>query len=136
MDAWSDFLGSNAYLLYLQARAGLQPGDPVAYANSAGNFQVWTGNYLNYMVPKTNGLNSSVWTPAYVNRVYSTGLWTLVKNWELNQEFGLEGMAQAIFTNPKAEARAWYSEFPFLASPNMLKIPQGAAGLDNGTVPT
>ncbi len=48
----------------------------------------------------------------------------------------MEGMAQSVFTNPKSEARAWYSQFPFLASPNMLKIPQGSAGLDNGSVQT
>jgi len=136
MDAWNDFLSSNAYLLYLQTRAGLRPGDPVAYANNIFNFQNWAGNYGNYIATKTNGLHPSVWTPAYVNQVYSTGLWTLVKNWELNQEFGLEGMARAMFTNPKADSRAWYSNFPFLASPNMLKIPVGAAGLDNGRVNT
>src|SRR5580704_17863365 len=45
-------------------------------------------------------------------------------------------MARNVFTNPKAEARAWYSQFPFFAAPNMLRIPQDSAGLDNGKIQT
>jgi hypothetical protein len=44
-------------------------------------------------------------------------------------------MAQTVFLNPKAESRAWYSEFPFLTSPNMLHIPT-SVGIDNGRIQT
>ncbi|HEX6895094.1 MAG TPA: hypothetical protein VF146_07460, partial [Bryobacteraceae bacterium] len=137
MDAWSDFATAKFYQEYLQARSILVPGSPTAYQSAVSlDLSTWGGDYLNFLYPKTNNQPLSVWTPTYVNQVYSTALWTLVKSWELNQEFGLEGMARTVFTNPKAEARAWYSSYPFLASPNMLKIPRGAAGLDNGTLPT
>jgi hypothetical protein len=59
----------------------------------------------------------------------------MVKSWELNHEFALEDMARTVFLNPAADSRAWYSEFPFLASPNMLHIPP-SVGLDNGRVET
>ena len=55
----------------------------------------------------------------------------MVKQWEINQEFGLEAMPQAIYGS-KAESRAWYGNRPFFTSPNMLHIPPGS-GLGNGT---
>jgi len=136
MDAWPDFLTSDINTRYSQIRSILVPGNATSYVDASGDFMEWGGDYLVFITPKTNGLPSSTWTPTYVNQVYSTPLWLMVKNWELNQEFQLEGMAQAIFTNPKAEPRAWLSEFPFLSSPNMLHIPPGTPGLDNGSLQT
>jgi hypothetical protein len=95
----------------------------------------WGGDYNVFIMPKETAV-ASAWTPTYVNQVYSVPLWLMVKNWELNQEFQLEGMAQAVFTNPKAEPRAWLSEFAFLSSPNMLHIPPATPGLDNGNLQT
>lgn len=130
-DAWPDFATSQFAADYNTLRGMLQPGSATAYANAAGMFNQWTGDYGTFETPKTTsaGLN---WTPTYIQQVFSIPLWAMVKSWELNQEFGLEGMAQTVFTNPKAEPRAWLSEFPFLTSPNMLQIPKGVPGLGNG----
>ncbi len=136
MDAWPDFAASGLNARYSQLRGELRPGDAAAYAAAKQSFMAWGGDYLSFIIPKTNRLPRSTWTPAYVSQVYSTPLWLMVKNWELNQEFGLDGMPHALFTNPKAESRAWFSEFPFFSSPNMLHIPPGAAGLDNGNIKT
>ncbi len=135
MDAWPDFLTSDANLRYSQIRSILSPGSAASYAAAKGDFMEWGGDYNTFMVPKELAA-ASTWTPAYVDQVYSVAQWVLVKNWELNQEFQLEGMAQTIFTNPKAEPRAWLSEFPFLSSPNMLHIPPASPGLDNGSLQT
>ena len=58
-----------------------------------------------FMSPRAPGGSppSSIWTPQYINMVYSTTLWKIVKDWELNQEFGLEGLAKTVFLNPQAE---------------------------------
>ncbi len=135
MDAWPDFLTSKANTRYSQIRSILVPGSAASYAAAEEDIKVWGGDYNTFMVAKELA-PASAWTPAYVNQVYSVPLWLMVKNWELNQEFQLEGMAQTIFTNPKAEPRAWLSEFPFLTSPNMLHIPPASPGLDNGTLQT
>jgi hypothetical protein len=132
MDAWPDFLTNEVNLRYSQIRSMLVPGSTASYVNAAGEFMAWGGDYSTFIIPKET-VAASVWTPAYVNQIYSTPLWLMVKNWELNQEFQLEGMANSVFPNPKAEPRAWFSEFPFLSSPNMLHIPEGSPGLDNGT---
>ena len=55
----------------------------------------------------------------------------MVKSWELNQEFGLEGMPQVPY-GAKANPRGWYSNAAFYTSPNMLHIPAGA-GIGNGS---
>jgi hypothetical protein len=58
----------------------------------------------------------------------------MVKQWELNQEFGLEGMPQVAF-GAKANPRAWIGDAPFYTAPNMLHIPAGT-GIGNGSVGT
>jgi hypothetical protein len=136
IDAWgSTFTNSLYNTRYSDIRALLKPGDPIAYANATGTIAVWQGNYSEFITPLAPGSNPdpNVWTPYHVQAVYSTTLWGLVKNWELNQEFGLEGMARSVFTNPGAESRAWYTAFPFAATPNG-KIPKGWPSFQNGKV--
>ena len=61
--------------------------------------------------------------------MYSMAQWGLVKNWELMNQFQLEGFAQNIFGS-QADPRAWYSRQPFFVSPHELKMPSnGVAGL-------
>jgi hypothetical protein len=144
MDAWGDeFLNSKYYQDYLTIRSQLKYRDPVAYANTVPLINTLTGNYAEFMMVKLNPPflasgqpDPNYWTPTFINKAYSTGVYNVVKAWEINQEFGLEGMAKAIFTNPLADSRAWQSSLPFLASPNMLHIPRGFPGLDNGKVDT
>ncbi len=135
MDAFPDFPNAPVNTLYSQVRSILVPGSAASYLAAKGDIMNWAGEYMTFMVPKES-VAASAWTPAYVSQMYSVALWVMVKNWELNQEFQLEGMAQTIYTNPQAEPRAWLSEFAFLTSPNMLHIPQGSPGLDNGSLAT
>jgi hypothetical protein len=135
MDAFPDFLAADVNTRYNQIRSILVPGSTASYVAAEGDIMEWGGEYNTFMAPKES-VAASAWTPAYVSEMYSVSLWVMVKNWELNQEFQLEGMAPTIFTNPKAEPRAWLSEFPFLTSPNMLHIPPGTPGLDNGSLST
>src|ERR1700692_3063216 len=68
-----------------------------------------------------------------VDAMYSLPQWGLVKTWELNNEFQLEGFSQDIF-GPQASPRAWYSQHPFMVAPHMLKMnTNGVAGLRNGS---
>ena len=55
----------------------------------------------------------------------------MVKMWELNQEFGLEGMPQVPY-GAKADVRGWLGGLAFSTSPNILHIP-AAPGIGNGT---
>ena len=79
-------------------------------------------------------IRDSAWSnPVYDRQIYSIAQWMMVKTWEINQEYGLEGMPQAAF-GPKAENRAWYSNLPFFTSPFMLKIPHtNSPGIGNGS---
>jgi hypothetical protein len=102
-----------------------------AYANAPNNI------FANLYQDEAN-FNSAInvnavsnWTPALRQGYYSVGLWMMVKLWEMNQDFGLEGIPQAVFGS-KANPRAWYSSMPFDASPNMEHIPYGA-GMGNGS---
>ena len=131
MDAFSDFVGSNFFKSYQNLRASLVPGSAASYALNAPSFGSWFSNYAIYFTPKQAALDSGGWSNTAAQNVYSMMLWTMVKSWELNHEFELEGLAKTVFTNPRAEARAWDSEFPFFTSPNRSHIPDSGF-LDNG----
>lgn len=135
MDAWPDFLTSNLNLRYAGLLASLQTSGSAAYTNDIATFDQWNGDYVSFVVNKTNAPASS-WTLPFIEQVYSTPLWTMVKTWELNQEFGLEGLARTVFLNPSAEPRAWRSGIPFLTSPNILHIPRGSTLFENGRLST
>jgi hypothetical protein len=138
VDAWGAmFLDAKFYSDYLALRSSLTPGDPVSYAAATGAFWGWAGDYQDFLInnnltPNQTRPDPNFWTPTHINNVYSSSLWTMVKSWELNQEFGLEGMAQSVFLNPGADSRAWLSRFPFATSPNIIHLPEGLPGLDNG----
>lgn len=78
---------------------------------------------------KSNALPAT-WTPALRQAFYSVGLWQLVRQWDLNQTFGLEGLPQVVY--PKPNNRGWYAGAPFGAAPNIQHVPAGQ-GLFNGT---
>jgi cytochrome c553 len=131
MDAFgSSFTGSTMNTTYAQLRGMLQPNNQASYKAAVGIFGNWliaaqedflqnleSGNFSANNLPQT---------------LYSAALWMMVKEWELNQEFGLEGMPQAAY-GAKANARGWYGNMAFFTSPNMLHIPEGSQGIANGT---
>ncbi|HYL36158.1 MAG TPA: hypothetical protein VEV17_09630 [Bryobacteraceae bacterium] len=130
VDAFSDFATSVMFYRYGKIRSELIPGNAASYAASAADLAQWGGDYQLFMIPKQQAFESSGYTATTAQQMYSLSLWLMVKSWELNHEFALEGMATTVFTNPKAEPRAWLSGFPFFTSPNMLGIPKTL--LDNG----
>jgi hypothetical protein len=133
LDAFGDsFTASGVYNDYLTIRSLLRYEDPQAYLNAQVPLIYWGARATEFLVPLTESESDPAWNNQnYVAEIYSTGLWSMVKSWEVNQEFGLEGMSQTVF-GPQAASRSWYSNMSFLASPNMLHIPRKVLGLGNG----
>jgi hypothetical protein len=137
MDAFgSTFTTSGYFTIYQTLSANLQVGNAPVYVAQQPNFDNWFtafyGFYNQMGTPIWNNL-ATMWTPANVDAMYSLSQWGLVKSWELNNQFQLEGLSQNIF-GPQADPRAWYSNLPFFVSPHELKMPtNGVVGLRNGT---
>jgi hypothetical protein len=135
LDAFgSQFSNSGMVSGYLQLRAELVPNDPTSYSQHHLDITNWYETSPNLENLVVQPQSSSAWSnPVYDRQIYSIAQWMMVKTWEINQEYGLEGMPQAAF-GPKAENRAWYSNLPFFTSPFMLKIPHtNSPGIGNGS---
>jgi len=138
MDAFgSAFTGNGYNTIYQTLSSSLQVSNPAVYVGQQKNLQAWFSAFDGlYQQLGTPIWNSSVWTPANVDAMYSLSQWGMVKTWELNNQFQLEGYSQNIF-GPQADPRAWYSDLPFFVSPHELKMPTtGVTGLRNGTAAT
>ena len=135
LDAWGDtFTNDDLNTHYLGIRSQLRPNDPVAYANVAPDIRFWFNRYVAFMGPRTASAGDPLWQdPTYVAKIYSEALWTSTKIWELNQEFGLEGMSRVVF-GPQAADRAWYTNMVFSSSPFLMRIPRPSVGIGNGSV--
>ncbi len=115
---------------YHSLRKILQPNSAAAYRNALPHFNDWWVDEQKLLVPVESNAN---WDANDLRRkVYSTAQWMLVKQWELNQEFGLEAMPQVAFGS-KADVRGWIGNQSFNTSPVMLHIPTGT-GLGNGSL--
>jgi mono/diheme cytochrome c family protein len=124
-DAFGTTFTNNAlYTGYLNLRNILQPNSATAYQNALYPFDDWFESDSTFF--------AAIETTASATEVYSVALWQMTKEWELNQEFGLEGMPQVPF-GAKADVRGWFGQQAFGTAPNMLKIPAGP-GIGNGTV--
>jgi len=135
----ANFPGSGYQTIYETIRANLHVADGVAYAAQKSNFDAWADAY--FSIYSTVGppiwSNLSNWNPTTTDEMYSLAQWSMVKTWEMMNEFQLEGYAQSIFGSTSADPRAWYSSQPFRASPHELKMTsQGTPGLRNGTSAT
>jgi len=135
MDAFgSSFTNSTANYWYSSIRNILVANNATVYKNNKAQFDAWTtATFGDFLAPidQAPNVNWDANNGLLRVQVYSMARWNMVKLWEINQEFGLEGMPQAVF-GANAESRAWYSEMPFLTSPNMLHMPAGV-GLGNGS---
>ncbi|HTS46439.1 MAG TPA: hypothetical protein VMH05_00760 [Bryobacteraceae bacterium] len=132
----------NLYNDYLSVRAMLGPAPATAQAYSKAAAAVWghmavdQGCIVQAMEKTPNWASAT-----YAMQVHSVGLWTATKQWEINQEFGLEGMPSVGFTGtgyPRTtsapiEPRAWLSPVLFFVSPFMQHIPRPQPGIGNGT---
>jgi hypothetical protein len=131
MDAFgTQFTGSTLYTEYLNLRTQAQVNDPVSYANVAPSIRLWLNRWE--AAAFTPPQSDPRWLDAkFVSAMHSLGLWSMVKLWELNHEYGLEGMPKVAF-GPQAESRAWYTSMPFFVSPFMQGIPRPSPGIGNG----
>jgi hypothetical protein len=124
------FTASGCNTEYLYISGFLQPNNPIKYNQMNNHIATWISDCeQTYVLPLESSTN---WTAAQREEVYSNGLWKMVKDWELNQEFGLEGMPQAVY-GATADARGWFGRAAFDTSPNFEHVPAGP-GLDNGTL--
>jgi hypothetical protein len=129
----STFTSSRLNTMYPQVRAELVPNDPVSYGAHFHDLIQWLSYQTDFYNAVRQPQTSTAWNnPAYTSEFYSAAQWMLVKTWEINQEYGLEGMPQVAF-GPQAESRAWFANQPFFVSPQMLKIPENSPGIGNGT---
>ena len=124
----------------IRSTLGTVPATPQAYGNAA--LSIYGRLITDLGCTQGTMEQTSNWSSAtYVMQVRSVGLWLMTKLWEINQEFGLEGMPGVGFpatTYPKTtsaptEPRAWLSTVPFFLSPFMEKIPDPSPGIGNGT---
>ena len=126
---------------YALIRTMLKVGDAAAYVST------WKSVWANWIVAGGSGgfwtirsalvtavPNTSSWSPATVEAAYSMAKWGMVKNWELMQEFQLEGLSQQLFASTQADPRAWPSDHAFLTSPFMVFTSDiTSPGLENNT---
>ena len=119
---------------YSFVRSELRPNDPANYLAHYTDISIdWLSYQIAFLKAYRAPQTSTNWAdPAYGRSIYSVGQWMMVKSWEINQEFGLEGMAKVVF-GPQAASRAWFSNQAFETSPFMLGIPRPTPGLGNGT---
>ncbi len=133
----AQFTSNPLYTMYGQVRGELIPNDPTTYKAHYSDLVTWVTNQRTSFLPLVIQAKSSpVWNNLqYGREIYSVALWALVKSWEINQEFGLEGMSQVAF-GPQAADRAWFSNQPFMTSPFMIGMPRPTPGLGNGSAIT
>jgi hypothetical protein len=133
MDAWGEAVwnASTQPKRYGDLRAGLSGVESANYKNDQYPSQVQGANAVRFewiYNKQTQSLSDSQWTPEFAQKVYGTALWGLVKTWELEHEFDLEGYASNWY-GPGAESRLWPVNSFFLSSPFMLKIPGNEAAI-------
>jgi len=137
MDAFGATFTTSGYnTVYQTLSSSLQVSNASVYVAQEANFQSWFGSFYDLYnqlgTPIWND-TTDMWTPSNVDAMYSLSQWGLVKTWELNNQFQLEGFSQNVF-GPQADPRAWNSNLPFFVSPHELKMPTGGvAGLRNGS---
>jgi hypothetical protein len=130
IDSWgSSFTSSQLFTNYKTIRANLIPNNPTSY--QAQSFNIWNWpqlDHFGFLQTELKPTSDPAWSnPAYAASIFSLEAWSMTKNWEINQEFGLEGMSQVVF-GPLADSRAWFSPLPFFLSPNMIGAPTSALG--------
>jgi hypothetical protein len=126
--AGASFTASSFNTSYSAIRTALQPKTTDAYGNALYLFDIWSVASQDFFGPLEQ---KTTWTATDRQALYSAALWMMVKLWEINQEFGLEGMPQVPF-HAKANARGWFTTQPFNTSPILLHLPPGP-GLGNGS---
>ena len=133
MDAFGSAFTSSSLNTALPAiRNILKPNSPTAYKSALEPIGIWFSDRNTFLAPYTTNALNTGWTDSMAVNVYSVALWEIVKMWELNQEFGLEGMPQVPY-GAKADVRGWFSGLAFGTAPNILHLPT-TPSIGNGTL--
>jgi hypothetical protein len=128
------FIADPAYTYYTYLGDNLD-GTTYNYNQHLIEFQEWQAAlYTHYLIEGVGGYwFGQGWPSAYSRQIISSGAkWGMVKQWELNQFFGLEAYASTAFAGFSPEHAAWTGSAAFATSPNIQHINAGA-GLGNGT---
>jgi hypothetical protein len=130
----SQFTSSALFTGYALVRSELKPNDPETYRKYYQDISLrWLTHQNEFFAEVRQPPNSAAWHYArYGQDIYSVAQWMMVKSWEINQEYGLEGMGKVIY-GPQSADRAWYTNQGFFTSPFMLKIPKPSPGIGNGS---
>ena len=133
-DAWGpSFTSSTLFTNYQNIRSTLHYQDAQSYLNAKDSMAYWGLYDSQFVGPLLKPQTDPSWAnPAYVRSLYSTRQWSAVKWWELNHEFGLEGMAQTVFGS-QAASRAWNTAIVFFVGPHGCGMPAPAPGIGTGT---
>jgi len=145
-DAWGDTFTQSAFAQFYDGQGPSRAGgtnlrailgnpDPGYHAFITSNagaqlpslLNSWSGGDYGDFISRRQAQNDG--SALYQEKMESSAKWMLVKNWELMQEYHLEGNAPAIFPTqanaPTAgESRAWVSEAAFLVSPAFVSVPE------------
>jgi hypothetical protein len=127
------FTSDGAYKYYTTLASNLQSSSS-SYGDNLVVFAEWQAALYTFFLAEGVGgyWNSVGWTQSSRQSIYSAARWGMVKQWELNQLFGLEGDTSTAFAGYSPEHAAWYGNAAFITSPNLQHIPYGP-GLGNGT---
>lgn len=132
-DAFPGFDQSEWNQTYLKIRSILRPGQASTLLSIREIHGYWGTQRWNFV---NNGLLSLPEGADKNRKHYAAHLWQIVKRFELNQDFDLEGLIRA-WSGPQADDRAWISADAFGMSPVILKIPGPITpGLRNGAAET
>jgi hypothetical protein len=136
----SKFESSGVWTTYENARSRLSTNltgyitNPNPGAESSASSMA--ADMYNWMFGDRQGLFGTgiTFTPQISDNELQTAHWQLVKNWELNQEFGLEALIPHAegYDLTASDDRAWNTGIPFFTSLFRIGVPTDASGPFNG----
>jgi hypothetical protein len=127
------FTSDAAYYWYTTLASNLQPSSSSYSDNLAAFAESLAALYTHFLNDGVGGYWFTVgWTQSSRQNIYSATRWGMVKQWELNQLFGLEGYTSTVFAGFSPEHAAWFGNAAFITAPNSQNMTFGP-GLGNGT---
>jgi hypothetical protein len=132
-DFGAAFTSSPLYTDYLDLRSKLIPNNAASYTAVVSELNDWFSRMQTFGQQVQQPQSSAQWSDAtYTQSYHSIQLWSAVRLFELNQEFGLESMTRAAFGATCPLDRAWMTGTIFAVSPNYSRIPRTSTGIGNG----
>ena len=124
LDAWGERFAGSAFSRMYQPkrREGL-----LSLSQFSTYFARWLASRASFLGPQP-GADSRKWSPELSEVLYSAQLWQLVKSWEITQEAGLEGQAQAL-VGADDHSSIWLNTIAAATAPAAANIPDGPNGM-------